>query len=579
MRLNCEVERTASTIGGETAPVRDRGQPSRNAGNRPALSIQSRRSRDVREGSARRTVLRPARVIALSSLKQPQTMSGSVDQAYAELLHATRQTALLESCAAVLGWDEQTYMPKGGAEHRSNQLSALAGLAHDRATSPIIGELLARLEGSPLAADPASSTAANLREIRRDYDRATRLPKRLVEELSKTCSLGQQAWVGARKASRFAEFLPWLEKIVALKREVASAIGYGTGEPYDALLDEFEPGMTAADVTLLFEALREDLVPLIAAIRESGRLPRREILTRKYPVDAQREFSLAAARAIGFNFDEGRLDVAHHPFCGGFGPGDCRLTTRYNEHHFPGAFFGTLHEAGHGMYEQGLDRSAYGSPLGQACSLAIHESQSRMWENLVGRSRAFWNRFYPQAQQAFPEALGTTSQQDFYWAINDVQSSFIRVEADEATYNLHILLRFEIERPLVTGALKPADVPGVWNENFTRYFGITPPNDAQGCLQDIHWSGGMIGYFPTYSLGNMVASQLFEAAGRDLGDLHSQFARGEFAPLKSWLNEKIHRLGRQFRAKDLVKRVTGETLSHRPLMKHLKEKFGTLYGL
>ncbi|RPI84541.1 MAG: carboxypeptidase M32, partial [Planctomycetaceae bacterium] len=344
----------------------------------------------------------------------------SSDQAYSQLLDATRQTALIESCVAVLGWDEQTYMPTGGAEHRSNQLSVLAGLAHDRATSPRIGELLAELERSPLTADTGSPSAANLREIRRDYDRATRLPRRLVEELSKTCSLGQQAWVAARKAQDFGQFLPWLEKIVALKREVAQAIGYGSGEPYDALLDEFEPGMTAADVTKLFNALRDDLVPLIAAIRESGKTPQREILTRRYPIDAQREFSLSAARAIGFNFDEGRLDIAHHPFCSGFGPGDCRLTTRYNEHHFPGAFFGTLHEAGHGMYEQGLDRAAYGSPLGQACSLAIHESQSRMWENLVGRSRAFWNWLYPQAQAAFSEALGRTALDDFYWAINDV---------------------------------------------------------------------------------------------------------------------------------------------------------------
>ncbi|HTI52542.1 MAG TPA: carboxypeptidase M32 [Planctomycetaceae bacterium] len=500
-------------------------------------------------------------------------------KAYAELVENLRQTATLESCAAVLGWDEQTYMPPGGAEHRANQLALLAGMCHGRATAPRVGELLNEVAQSDLVADANSPVAANIREARRDFERATKLPRRLVEELSRTCTLSQQAWIGARKQSDFKQFLPWLEKIVALKREEAQAIGYGDGAPYDALLDAFEPGMTAAEVTRLFTPLRDELVKLIAAIRDSGKTPHREITTRRYPVDAQREFSLAAARQIGFSFDEGRLDVAAHPFCSGLGPGDCRLTTRYDEHHFPGAFFGTLHEAGHGLYEQGLDRAAFGLPVGQACSLGIHESQSRMWENFVGRSRAFWQHFFPRARQAFPEALAQTSADDFYGAINDVQPSFIRVEADEATYNLHILLRFDLERPLIAGDLAPADVPGVWNETFTRYFGITPPDAARGCLQDIHWSGGMIGYFPTYALGNMYAAQFFAAAVRELGDLPGRFSRGEFSPLKDWLAENIHRRGKQFRAQQLVRVVTGEELSHEPLVRHLHEKFDELYDL
>lgn len=506
-------------------------------------------------------------------------MPQSSDQAYAELVDYLRQTATLESCASVLGWDEQTYMPPGGAEHRANQLALLAGMCHERATAPRMGELLDASAGASAAADPDSPAAANLREARRDFDRATKLPRRLVEELSRTCTLSQQAWVAARKQSEFRQFLPWLEKIVTLKREEAQAIGYGKGVPYDALLDAFEPGMTAADVTRLFTPLRDELVKLISAIRESGKMPERAIITRSYPVDAQREFSLAAAREIGFNFDEGRLDIAAHPFCSGFGPGDVRLTTRYDEHHFPGAFFGTLHEAGHGIYEQGLDRSAFGQPIGAACSLGIHESQSRMWENFVGRSRAFWKHFYPRAQSAFPAALAGTPLESFYGAINDVAPSFIRVEADEATYNLHILLRFDLERPLIAGDLAPKDVPGVWNETFTRYFGITPPDDAHGCLQDIHWSGGMIGYFPTYALGNMYAAQFFAAAGRDLGHLPEHFARGEFASLKTWLNEKIHRRGKQYRAQKLVQLVTGQPLSHEPLIRHLHAKFDELYGL
>jgi carboxypeptidase Taq len=392
-------------------------------------------------------------------------------------------------------------------------------------------------------------------------------------------TLAQQAWVDARKNSDFPKFLPWLERVVALKREEAAAIGYGDGVPYDALLDAFEPGATTREVEAVFAPLRDGLVELVAAIATSGRQPEASILTRRYPVDAQREFSVEAARQIGFNFDEGRLDTAAHPFCSGFGPGDCRLTTRYNEHHFPGAFFGVLHEAGHGIYEQGLDKAAFGTPMGDAASLGIHESQSRMWENFVGRSRSFWSHFFPPARRAFPEALGAVSAEDFYAAINDVRPSLIRVEADEVTYNLHIMLRFELEQALVAGALRPADVPGAWNETFARYFSIAPANDAEGCLQDIHWSGALIGYFPTYALGNMYAAQLFEAARAALGNLDDQFARGEFEPLRSWLNANVHRRGKQYPAPKLIEVVSGRPLSHEPLMAHLHAKFDPLYGL
>lgn len=506
-------------------------------------------------------------------------MPTNAQQSYDRLLEHLRKTALLESCASVLGWDEQTYMPRGGAEHRANQLALLAGMIHDRATAPVVGELLQTVEASSVCSDPERGAAANVREVRRDFDRATKLPRRLVEELAQAATLGQHAWVEARRQSNFRHFLPWLEKIVALKREEAQAIGYGAGVPYDALVDAYEPGMTTAELAALFTPLRDALVTLIAAIRGSGVRPPREILTRRYPVEAQREFGLSAARQIGFDFDQGRLDVAAHPFCSGFGPGDVRLTTRYDEHHFPGAFFGTLHEAGHGIYEQNLVREAFGTPIGQACSLGIHESQSRLWENFVGRSHEFWTHFYPLAQRAFPDALAKTPVEAFYRAINDVQPSFIRVEADEATYNLHILLRFELEQRLISGDLAPADVPVAWNEEFTRSFGITPPDDAQGCLQDIHWSGGMIGYFPTYTLGNMYAAQFFEAARRDLADLPEQFARGDFTPLKSWLVEKIHRRGRHDRPRRLVQIVTGEPLTHLPLLQHLHGKLDALYGL
>ena len=525
---------------------------------------------------------------------------------YSELISHLTQTALLSSCSAVLGWDEQTYLPPAGAEHRANQLSLLAGMSHEQATSPRLGELLSALEaagaterwlgstaGSPQtspnsglrsedsAPTPATLTAmaVNVRESRHNYDRVTKLPRRLVEELSRVTSLAQQQWVAARKKADAADFIPWLEQVVTLKREEAEAIGYGGGVPYDALLDHYEPGATTADVEAVFTPLREELVKLVSAISESAEQPDTSILTRRYPIDAQREFATAAARQIGFDFKAGRLDEAAHPFCSGFGPGDCRLTTRYDEHHFPGAFFGVLHEAGHGMYEQGLDQQAYGTPMGEFTSLGIHESQSRMWENSVGRSRGFWTRFYPPAQQAFPAALADVAVDDFYRAINDVRPSFIRVEADEVTYNLHIMLRFELEQALISGDLKPADVPGVWNETFARYFNLTPPDDAKGCLQDIHWSAGLMGYFPTYTLGNMYAAQFFDQAQQDLGDLESQFAQGEFQPLRQWLNEKIHRRGRQYRANRLVEVVTGQPLSYKPLVKSLHATFDKLYNL
>ena len=503
----------------------------------------------------------------------------NIDALYNELIDDLKQTALLRSCGDLLSWDEQTYLPAGGVEHRAAQLSLLAGMVHERSSAPRRGEILAALEsGGELGAED-SPRRANVRETRRQYDRAVKLPRRLIEELSRVCSFAQQAWIESRKNDDFPKFQPWLEQIVRLKREEAAAVGYGNGAPYDALLDQYEAGATARDVDAVFRPLRDELVRLVAAIGPSSRRPDASILTRRYPVEAQKQFALAAARQIGFNFDDGRLDVAAHPFCNGIGPGDCRLTTRYDEQHFPGAFFGVLHEAGHGIYEQGLDRAAFGTPMGQAVSLGVHESQSRLWENFVGRSRAFWKHFFAPAQRAFSEALSGVSAEEFYRAINDVRPSMIRVEADEATYNLHIMLRFELEQAILRDDLQVSELPGVWNETFTRYFGLTPANNAQGCLQDIHWSMGAIGYFPTYSLGNMYAAQLFEAAGRDLGDLHAQFERGEFDALRGWLNAKIHRAGQQYPPAKLIETVTGQKLSHKPLVAHLHARFDELYGL
>lgn len=501
------------------------------------------------------------------------------DDLYLELTRLLREAAVLGSCNSVLGWDEQTFMPTGGAQFRSEQLGLIAGMTHERTTSPRIGELLRELESTSDLGEADSDRVVNVREARRAYDRATKLPRRLVEELSRTTTLAQQAWVQARQDSEFAHFLPWLERMIGLKREEAQVIGYGSGVPYDALLDDYEPGATTAEIAAVFAPLRDELVKLVSAIQQSPRRPDIEILTRHFPKTPQIVLAEAASKAIGFDFERGRIDSSAHPFCSGFGPGDCRLTTRYSDHHFPSAFFGVLHESGHGIYEQGLPVESFGLGIGQAASLGIHESQSRLWENFVGRSRPFWSYMYPTAQQAFPDALGKVSFDDFHFAINDVRPSFIRVEADEVTYNLHIMLRFEIEQLLVSGDLKPADVPGVWNEKFLQYFGLTVPNDSQGCLQDIHWSAGLLGYFPTYALGNMYAAQFYNAARNELGDLDTMISQGQFRPLKKWLNEKIHCHGKRYRARKLVEIVTGQSLSHEPLVAHLNEKFGELYGL
>jgi len=503
----------------------------------------------------------------------------NLPEAYETLVKRLHDLALMRSCGAVLSWDEQTNLPSQGAELRANQLALLAGLSHERAVAAEIGDLLSRLDDEAALGGADSIPAANVREARRNYQRATRLSRRLVEELSRVSTLAQQAWVDARAKKTFTTFQPWLEKMIALKREEADSLGSPSGLKYDALLDDFEPGATVAQIQDVFAPLQTELVQLVAAIRDSGIQGDISILERNYPVDLQKRECLEAARVIGFDFEAGRLDIAAHPFCSGIGPGDCRLTTRYHEHHFPGAYFGTLHEAGHGLYEQGLNVADFGLGCGEACSLGIHESQSRMWENLVGRSRAYWDYAFPALQTTFSSALGTVELAEFYRAINDVRPSWIRVEADEVTYNLHIMLRFELEQALIAGDLSVADLPGAWNETFTRYLGMTPPDDALGCLQDVHWSAGLLGYFPTYSLGNMYASQFFERAGEELGDLSDMFRKGEFQPLRDWLRSHVHLHGKRYPAPELVEKVTGHPLSSAPLMRHLKSKFGELYRL
>ena len=497
--------------------------------------------------------------------------------AYDSLVEHLKETQLVGSINSLLGWDERTKLPKGGGAYRAEQMTYVSGLLHKMRTDPRVGDWLAEAEQQVGEQDPHSDQATVLREARRSFDKLTKLPQDLVENITRAEVEGQQAWVDARAADDFPAFAPYLKRIIELKRQQAEAIGYDDCI-YDAPMDDFEPGEKTSNVRSVLEGLREDLVPLVEAISESVNRPDTSILTRPYPASAQESFGTMAAAAIGFDFERGRLDVTHHPFCTEMGPDDTRITTRYDEHFFPMAFFGILHEAGHGIYDQGLRGDHYGTGPGEYLSLGFHESQSRMWENQVGRSLPFWTHMYSKAQDKF-DSLQDVALSDFYFAINNVQPSLIRVEADEVTYNLHIIIRFELEQAFMSGDVSVEDLPGAWSEKYQHYLGITPPNDADGVMQDIHWSAGLIGYFPTYSLGNLYAAQLFNKADEELGGLHQQFERGEFQPLKEWLVEKIHKPGRCYSASELIERVTGDPLSHSHLVDYLYGKLGPLYGI
>ncbi|MEW6754490.1 MAG: carboxypeptidase M32 [Candidatus Latescibacterota bacterium] len=499
-------------------------------------------------------------------------MNGS--RAYEEFLRLAAELADLEHAEALLGWDQEVCMPAPGTPTRAQSAGTLAGIRHERLTAPALVALVERLGEQDLDPD----AAANVRELARVQRRARRLPRELVVERARTQSLAHQAWVEARRQARFADFAPWLDKIVALRRREAECVGY-EGSPYNALLDEYEPHARAEEIGPLFARLRRRLVPLVERVAATGRHPGRGILDQEYPVDRQEALVRRILQDFGFDLQAGRLDVAAHPFCASIGRGDVRLTTRYSASHLPTALFGAIHEAGHGLYEQGLPAELAGQPAGGSISLGIHESQSRLWENIVGRSRPFWEHYLAVLQQAFPRQLGGVSVEAFYAAVNQVEPSLIRVEADEVTYSLHILLRFELEKDLLEGRLAVADLPESWNARLEEYLGIRPPNDADGVLQDVHWSVGLIGYFPTYTLGNLYAAQFYRQACREIPDLPEQIRQGRLLGLKGWLNERIHRHGRRLTAAQLVQAVTGEPLQAEVFLDYLEAKFGEVYGL
>ena len=491
---------------------------------------------------------------------------------YDQLSDAAREVFLLNGASAVLGWDQETYMPPKGVEHRSRILAHLSGQAHEKFTSKRFGRLLEQAETEVKKAPKTSVARANVDEWRRTFDLATKLPKKLVEANTKAISLGQAAWAKARSESDFAGFAPHLEKLVALSQEMAQLWG-GKNEPYDALLDQHERGSTAVEIDKLFTALRPHVAKIAqeAVARSAAMAPPEKAMQGACPIEKQQTLNREVAASIGFDFEAGRIDTTAHPFCSGFGPGDTRLTTRYDERDFLSSLFGVMHEAGHGMYDQGLPESEWGLPSGTAVSLGIHESQSRLWENHVGRSRAFWEKWYPRAVSLFPH-LKKLSLDQFLLGVNRAEFSFIRVEADEATYDLHIMLRFALERRLFNGTLLVAEIPDAWNAEFEASFGRTPPDHRRGCLQDIHWSMGGFGYFPTYTLGNLNSAQLFQAANKKAA-VKKGVESANYGPLLDWLHTNVHGVGSVLAPGDLMTAATGKPTDSKAYLKHLKSRF------
>ena len=492
---------------------------------------------------------------------------------YERYLEHMREIRALNAAQGLLSWDQETFMPSEGLAARAESRMVLSGLVHDRIVDEALGDTLAELA----AADLDEARAANVRETIRDRDRSVKVPRDLVTDLAHATTMSQQAWARAREESQWSIFAPHLREVLQLRRRQAEALGY-ENEPYDALLDEFEPGADTAEVAAVFADLRESLRPLVAAIQETG--PRDDTALRgTFPESAQSVLSMRILGAIGFAFSAGRLDKSAHPFTSGVGTRDIRLTTHYDESDLAKALYSTIHEGGHGLYEQGLPTEEAGLPLGEAVSLGIHESQSRMWENQVGRGFAFCKWLMPQLRQLFPGRFDDLEADAFYQAANVVRPSPIRIEADEVTYNLHIILRMELERAMLRGEVDVDDLPGLWNERMAADLGVTPRDDAEGVLQDIHWSFGLFGYFPTYALGNIYSAQLYAAAQAALPDLEDGIGRGELLPLLDWMRAHVHAHGRRYPAGELCRRATGHDLDSRPFVDYLRRKFCALYNL
>jgi carboxypeptidase Taq len=493
-----------------------------------------------------------------------------VNATFAELRRRLAEVRDLEKTQELLYWDQVVMMPADGAAVRADVRSTLGRLAHERLVDDEIGRLLEELGPRAESLPYDSDEASLVRVARRDWEKARKVPTELAAETAKVAAESEEAWAAARRDSDFAAFKPWLDRVLELKRRYVECFA-PYDDPYDPLLDDFEPGMTTAEVRVVFDRLKQELIPLIA---EAATASEDGAVSGTFPIERQRELSVQLIEQFGFQPSAYRLDTTVHPFCANMGIEDVRLTTRYSEHELT-SLFTAMHECGHGLYEYGISPSLERTPLATGASAAFHESQSRLWENVVGRSRPFWRWFFPSVQQAFPEALADVDVESFYRSVNRVQRSFIRVDADEATYGLHIVIRFELEQELIAGTLDTADLPSAWNARVHDYLGVEVPDDRLGVLQDVHWSGGGFGYFPTYQLGNVISVQIWEKAAESIPDLEAQIERGEFGELHEWLRSNVYAHGRKYMPSELLERVVGGPLDAEPYLRYLRAKFGT----
>ena len=492
-----------------------------------------------------------------------------------ELRKILGKIADLRYAANVLDWDQQVYMPDDGDEERGEQIATILEISHNLFVSDEVGKLLMDLQSESIDLDPNSDEARLIKVTQRDFDKETKIPVNLLVELSQTTTMAHNAWVKAKTNNDFNSFQPYLEKIIELTKQKAECF-----KPYehiyDPLLDDYEPGMLTSDVKTIFSEIRPQQVDLIKSISKSKQIDD-SFLKIKYDPSKQWQFGIDVAQAIGLDWKRSRLDTTEHPFTTTFGQKDVRITTNVSEAIPTSAFFSTIHETGHALYELGFSPSLRRTPLSNAASLAFHESQSRLWENLVGRSRQFWTYFFPKFKASFSEQLSNIDLESFYRAINKVEPSFIRTESDEATYNLHIMLRFELELELIEGKLKVEHLPDAWNECMKDYLGIIPPNDTLGVLQDVHWSAGLIGYFPTYAIGNLISAQLWGKMHLDMADLDDKICKGDFEELLSWLRTNIHQHGAKFEPQELIQNITGNKIEAQPYIRYLQTKYKEIY--
>jgi carboxypeptidase Taq len=498
----------------------------------------------------------------------------STTELYDEYKAKMQQIADVRNAIAVLGWDQETYLPEKSATFRGQQITTLSSIAHEMFTEEPLGHLLQELH-SRGDLDPVA--AKNISLSLEDYDKNKKYPASFVSEMSQTTNECYHAWIRARKSGTYADFEPVLAKMIALKKQETTILGYN-GHCYNALLNEYEKGATTTMLDTVFTDVKTALTPLLRLIEQKPQV-NKDFLHLHYDKNRQWEFGINLLKSMGYDMKAGRQDISEHPFTTSFNPQDVRVTTRIDENDFGNMTWSCIHEGGHALYEQGLDINAYGLPTGEAASLGIHESQSRLWENNVGRSVSFWQHHYAPLQQAFPENLQSVNLQDFYKAINQVRPSLIRTEADELTYHFHVMIRYEIEKGLMDGTYSTKDLREVWNRYYNDYLHVTVPNDVEGVLQDIHWSHGSFGYFPTYSLGSFYAAQFFAAAEQQIPGLIVDITKGDYTKLLTWLRKKIHHYGRFYTSNELCEQVTGKSLDFRYFLDYATKKYGNIYTL